>query len=135
MALKTDHHKGITVCLVGYGLVMLLDLISAIIASIFINIECFEVSHLSAWVFITHFIVVFIGCLYVAGRVEEGKTIPTFAIAVAYYITKSIVSYLAFGGVTVSIYLALIPIILAVPAAVLLSASPKKRSRRRKIKR
>ena len=132
MVRKSNTKINMINALIGYGIAMLLDLVSAVMVSIFIQYEYFDLNQIQPAVFITHLIASFGGTLFLLKRVGEKKIIYASTIAIAYYITQIITSMLLFSGLNSDIIMGIIPISGGTIGAVLLDKKPKKRARRRR---
>lgn len=135
MKRKNYDHSNITNGFIGYGITMLVDLLSALIVSIFIFNEYFEVQQIQPAVFITHFLAAFCGVRYLIKRVGERKILHASVIAGAYYLTQIIAAMLLFDGLNSRVFMCFIPIFGGTAGAILIGAKPKSRTKRRVIRK
>ena len=132
MAKKSNSNAVIIHGSIGYGIAMLLDLISAMVVSIFIFNEYFTIEQTVIIVFITHMIATFLGVRFIMKRAGERKIQTALVLAGAYYITQIIAAMLLFDGISSSNFINIIPILAGSVGAILLGTKPKKRTKRRR---
>ena len=135
MKMKNHDSSKIFTSIIGYGITMLVDLISAVIVSIFIFNEYFELQHIQPAVFITHIFAAFCGVRYLSKRVGEHRLFLALIIAGAYFLTQIIAAMLLFGGLSTSVFMCLIPIFGGTAGAILIGVKPKSRTKRRVIRK
>ena len=130
---KSVNNKLLIYGLISYGIAMILNLASAIIATIFIYNEYMYIHQTTLMVFITHSIALFSGISYLLKRVEGRKILCAVLVASGYFITQFLACTLLFGGLSTLTFMLLVPVSIGVIAAIVLDAKPKKhRGRRRK---